>query len=214
MIKTILFDSDGVLAHTEELFLEINHKYISELGIQHAREDFENYTFITNLGTSGFLRGVGCSEQQINSFKEKRDKAWQERVYQTNVVDASADNVFQKLKEDYRLCIVTNTNRINFSKIYHDSNIPNLADFIILREDYINGKPEPDSYLEALRVSNTIAREAIVIEDSPRGITAGKRAGMLVVGIVNPLIANLDISHADYVIKNLEELPEVLSRIV
>jgi HAD superfamily hydrolase (TIGR01509 family) len=212
-IKVILFDNDGVLAHTEELFFEINGKVFAEMGIEYPRIEFEHHTFLTNLGTSGFMKNIGCGTEQIDQFKTKRDRLWQYAVTQTNVTDEFAETIFNKLKMNYTVGIVTNTNRENFTKTHHNSKIPELADFVVLREDYLNGKPEPDSYLKALEISNCIPSEAIVIEDSPRGITAAKAAGIKTIVIPNPVIKNLDASHSDYQISSLSELPDFLKTI-
>jgi HAD superfamily hydrolase (TIGR01509 family) len=212
-IKVILFDSDGVLAHTEELFFEINGKCFADIGIPYPRESFEHHTFLTDLGTTGFMKNLGCSDEQIADFKNNRNRLWQEAVTQSNVVDKTAEEVFIKLKEKYKIGIVTNTNRENFDKTYHSSNIPMLADFIITREDYENGKPAPDSYLAGLELSQFSAAEAVVVEDSPRGITAAKAANITTIAIPNPVIENLDVSEADYKISSLSELPELLDKL-
>jgi HAD superfamily hydrolase (TIGR01509 family) len=209
-IKTLLFDSDGVLVHTEEMFFDINNKVFGEMGILYSRHEFENHTFITNLGTTGYMMSLGCSDLQIKEFKVKRDERWASEVTKQNVVDKTAEEVFLSLKNEYKLGIVTNTNREFFKKTYHASHIPELADFIICREDYNKGKPEPDSYLKALNVSGSLETEAIVIEDSPRGIMAAKAARLAVISVSNPVIPNLDISHADYHLKSIAELPGLL----
>lgn len=212
-IKVILFDSDGVLAHTEELFFEINGKCFTAIGIPYPREAFEHHTFLTDLGTTGFMKNLGCSAEEIEEFKTNRNRLWQEAVTERNVVDTAAEAVFTSLKRKYKIGIVTNTNQENFNKTYHDSNIPTLADFIITREDYINGKPAPDGYLEGLKRAQVSAQEAIVIEDSPRGIAAAKTAEITTVIIPNPAFTNLDVSEADYKIYSLSELPMLLEQI-
>ena len=47
------------------------------------------------------------------------------------------------------------------------------------------GKPDPAVYLAALRSMGVEAREAIALEDSPRGAEAAKRAGIFTVAIPN-----------------------------
>ena len=209
-IKVLLFDNDGVLAHTEELFFEINTKCFKEICIPYTRADFENHTFITNLGTRGFMKGLGCTDKQIERFRAKRTLLWQEAVTETNMIDQNAEAVLSELKKDYKIGIVTNTNQENFNKTHHDSNIPALVDFIVTREDYEKGKPEPDSYVKALEVAGCTAEEAIVIEDSPRGIKAAKAANIVTVVIPNLVIKNLDVSQADYRVELLSELPEFI----
>src|SRR5437764_11483274 len=51
--------------------------------------------------------------------------------------------------------------------------------------DASRAKPNPAMYLEALTVLGVSADEAVVFEDSPNGVAAGKAAGIFVVGVPN-----------------------------
>jgi len=53
-----------------------------------------------------------------------------------------------------------------------------LFDAVICAEDYVNGKPAPDPFLEAARRMGVPAHECVVFEDSPTGIAAAEAAGM------------------------------------
>ena len=81
---------------------------------------------------------------------------------------------------------------------------------MILREDYDRSKPEPDAYEAALRTLDILPSQALVVEDSPRGIRSAQRAGMAVVAIRNPDFPSLDLSTAEYEISCLTELPELI----
>jgi HAD superfamily hydrolase (TIGR01509 family) len=50
--------------------------------------------------------------------------------------------------------------------------------------DVPNGKPAPDLFLHAAARRRVQARDCIVIEDSPAGVTAATAAGMAVIGFV------------------------------
>lgn len=213
MIKVLLFDNDGVLAHTEELFFKINTQVFTTLGIPYTREDFINHTFITNLGTSGFMQNQGCTEEQIKHFKTQRNALWTQAILDSNTVDPEAENIFKTLKQEYKIGIVTNTDHENFARTHHSSQIPEIADFVVVREDYDKGKPEPDAYLKALEIANCKPDHALVIEDSPRGIVAAKAAGVKVVVIPNKVINNIEIPETDFRIDSLSELPSLLKDI-
>ena len=47
-------------------------------------------------------------------------------------------------------------------------------------------KPEPDVYLHAAKMIDTRPKDALVFEDIPYGILAGKRAGMEVCAVKDP----------------------------
>ena len=76
-------------------------------------------------------------------------------------------------------------------------------------EDVSRGKPDPEGYLAAARRLGVDPAEAVVVEDAPPGVEAGRAAGAAVVGVTSTHAAE-ELSAADVVIPTLESLPEVL----
>ena len=68
-------------------------------------------------------------------------------------------------------------------------------------------KPSPTMYLEALERLDVGADEAVVFEDSPNGVRAGKAAGLFVVGIPNEVTRAYGLDEADLVVDSLADLP-------
>ena len=64
--------------------------------------------------------------------------------------------------------------------------ITDLFDAVVCAEDYAQGKPAPDPFLEAARRLKVPARDCVVFEDSPTGIEAAEAAGMAHVFIPRP----------------------------
>ena len=56
--------------------------------------------------------------------------------------------------------------------------ITELFDAVVCAEDYAQGKPAPDPFLEAARRLQVPAHDCVVFEDSPTGIEAAEAAGM------------------------------------
>ncbi|MDB5264703.1 MAG: family hydrolase [Parcubacteria group bacterium] len=209
-ITTILFDNDGVLVHTERFIFELNQEVFESLGITYTREDFIQHTFLTGLGSSGWLKSKGYDSNIAEKFTAERDRKWKQAEL-GNMTEPSAPKVLSELAKTYDLCVVTNTRKEMFELSYKDSPIRDLLKTIIFREDYKEPKPSPDSYITALKRMNASAGQAIVVEDAPRGIEAAQRAGIRVVSILNPDFNTLDITKAEYHIQSLNELPVLLA---
>ena len=64
-------------------------------------------------------------------------------------------------------------------------------------------KPAPDLYLRACGALGVEPAEAIAFEDSPNGIAAAKAAGLWCVAVPHEITAGLDLSQADLVIPTL-----------
>jgi HAD superfamily hydrolase (TIGR01509 family) len=84
------------------------------------------------------------------------------------------------------------------------------------RDDVKVVKPDPALYLAVLEATGIPARDAVALEDSPNGVWAAKRAGLACVAVPNPLTARLDLSHADFTLPSLAEVPlaALLARIM
>jgi len=88
-------------------------------------------------------------------------------------------------------------------------------DAIITAElDPARAKPSPAMYLEALDALEIAADEAIVFEDSPNGVRAGKAAGIFVVAVPNAVTRDYALGDADLLLDSLADLPpdELLAR--
>jgi sugar-phosphatase len=82
---------------------------------------------------------------------------------------------------------------------------------MVTADDVSRGKPDPEGYLAAARRLGVDPAEALVVEDAPPGIEAGRAAGAATVGVTSTHGA-LELAGADVVIGTLEELPAVLAR--
>jgi len=88
-------------------------------------------------------------------------------------------------------------------------------DCVRSRDDVERVKPEPDLYLAVVACLGVSPQEAVAIEDSPNGIEAARRAGLLSVAVPNPITAGLDLSRADVLVPSLGgvSLSQLLARL-
>lgn len=77
----------------------------------------------------------------------------------------------------YRVAVVTNGSEFNSTKILKASGLYDYFEFIITRKDAEGKvKPHPRPYLEARYKMGLANKEALVIEDTPRGIMSAVNA--------------------------------------
>jgi beta-phosphoglucomutase-like phosphatase (HAD superfamily) len=84
-------------------------------------------------------------------------------------------------------------------------------DFVLCEEDYNFAKPHPEPYLKGLELFKANKQEAIVVEDSTRGLTAAHKAGIECVIVKNEFTLTQDFSKASYFIETLKELKTILN---
>ena len=83
-------------------------------------------------------------------------------------------------------------------------------DFCLTREDYAKSKPSAEPYLLALQKSGKPAQNTLVIEDSPRGLTAAKAAGLTCWVIPGHHTSELDFPEADRILSSINEIPGLI----
>ncbi len=75
---------------------------------------------------------------------------------------------------------------------------------VVAGEEVSRGKPDPEVYLTVAHHLKVEPARCLVIEDSPVGVEAGRRAGMQVVAVLTESTRGLDLSRAHHVIASLE----------
>ncbi|WP_245940959.1 HAD-IA family hydrolase [Thermasporomyces composti] len=86
-------------------------------------------------------------------------------------------------------------------------------DFVLVREDYQNAKPHPEPHLTGLRRFGAAREEALVVEDSLRGLRSAVAAGTDCVVVRNDFAnasGSADFSAARYRINALSELTDIV----
>lgn len=108
------------------------------------------------------------------------------------------------------MAIVTTSTRVNFELIHKNRGITKYMDFILCVEDYERAKPHPEPYLKALEKFNATANEAIVVEDSQRGLDSAYSANIDCIIVKNEFTKSHNFNKAKHFIDKFENLKELL----
>lgn len=209
MKKYILFDNDGVLVETEKWYFEANKKALKLLGLNLEMEFYQN---IMVKGGSAFELALlhNIEHNIIEKHRSIRDSFYQEFITTKDISIQNVKDTLKELSKRYKMAIVTTSRRVDFELIHKNSGITNFMDFVLCVEDYKRAKPHPDPYLKGLEKFNSKDFEAIVVEDSQRGLESSKRANIDCIVVKNEFTQKQNFSKADYFINNIEELKKLL----
>ena len=209
MKSYILWDHDGVLVDTERWYFEATKQAIRPLGIDLSQRE---YLFNMAAGRSAWeiAKLQGATEDAV-----ERQRAIRDRLYQRFLLDNDIDipgviEVLQELSPTYKMAIVTTAKRADFELIHQSRQIVGYMNFVLAKGDYVRSKPAPDPYLAALERFGAQPHEAIVVEDSERGLQAAVAAGIDCVVVANEFVAEQDLSSATHRIESIRELPALL----
>jgi beta-phosphoglucomutase len=200
MLKAILFDVDGVLVDSMRFQADAWVKTFNEVGITITRRD------IYELEGSNDGRLIKAIFEKAGREPEpwhleqlpekKRDVLEFDRIEPfEGILDC-----LQELKQHFRLAMVSGSNRDTVEKIVNKF-FSGCFDVIINGSDLERGKPDPDPFLKALEKLDLTKNECIVVENSPLGTTAARRAGLYCVAVASMLEPEM-VQHADLVLKD------------
>lgn len=145
--------------------------------------------------------------------REWRDHRYQELLVERDIEIPGVEKVLATLAQQYAMAIVTTAKRVDFELIHRNLSIVAYMDFVLTNGDYERPKPAPDPYLTALARFSASGDEAVVIEDSARGLRSAIAAGIDCVVVDNDFVRSQDFSGARARIRSLNKLPDLLSRL-
>lgn len=213
MRKYVLFDHDGVLVDTERWYYKAGERALADIGLT-LDEDQYLRDMSHGLGTWAQARTAGIDEQTISRQRAVRNDYYQQYLRTAAIEIEGVVETLAELSKYVRMAIVTTAKRADFEIIHDKRQITQFMDFVLVREDYTFTKPHPEPYLTGLRRFEARAEEAVVVEDSSRGLSSAVAAGIDCVVVHNDFTKTQDFSRAAYRIETLAELIDVILNVL
>lgn len=211
--KFLLFDHDGVLVDTEYWYYQATRRALAELGVE---LDLRTYQQIMVRGAASWelAQQAGIADARIAAMKVQRNHWYQTYLQNEPIAIAGVDDVLAELsRKSCRMAIVTTSKGVDFELIHRDRTLVSHMEFVLTREDYTNAKPDPEPYLQALQRFGASPEEALVIEDSERGLRSAVAAGIDCAIVHNSFTAGHDFSSATFRLQNIAQLPGLLASV-
>jgi HAD superfamily hydrolase (TIGR01509 family) len=194
--KYILFDHDGVLVDTEFWYYKAGERALADIGL--------------TLDKDQYLRAAGIDEQTISRQREVRNDYYQEYLRTEAIEIDGVAEALAELSKYVRMAIVTTAKRVDFEIIHEKRQIRRFMDFVLVREDYKLAKPHPEPYLTGLKRFGAAKEEALIVEDSSRGLNSAVAAGIDCAIVYNDFTKAHDFSRASHRIETLIELKDII----
>jgi HAD superfamily hydrolase (TIGR01509 family) len=184
-MKLIIFDCDGVLVNSEEIYIAAELEFLASVGAT-----FEQATYMQSF--------MGLSPRM---WRERLRPAVEEnigRALPLDFFDRMHAFAAEKIEADLAAlpdareticqimalrCVASSTpsERLRW-KLRHAGLIDLFVPHIFSSDMVKNGKPAPDLFLHAAASTGVSPAECLVVEDSANGVLAAKAANMSVVG--------------------------------
>jgi HAD superfamily hydrolase (TIGR01509 family) len=185
VIEAVVFDLDGVLLDTEELWDEARRELAAERGGRWPEDAQQAMMGMSSPEWSRYMHDVvGLAEPPEEISAEV--VAGLERLYRERLplLDGAVEAV-RRIGSRWPLGIASSSNRPLIDLFLELTGSGDLFRATVSSEEVARGKPAPDVYLEAARRLGVDPAHTAAIEDSHNGILAAKAAGMRVIAIPN-----------------------------
>ncbi|MDO7887242.1 HAD family hydrolase [Hymenobacter cheonanensis] len=209
MIRTVIFDMDGVIIDTEPIHHQAFFTQFAELGITVPDELYASFLGSSTRNVFQQLKQQFGLPQEVEALLLRK----RELFNQTFDTDASLDLLpgVRALIEDIQrhgiqLVVASSASKATIARVFKRFGLAPYFAHVVSGEDFAQSKPNPAIFLHAASQAETPVTECIVIEDSANGVAAAKAAGIYCIGYASPHSAGQDLRRADRIIQDFSEL--------
>ncbi|MGH2666286.1 HAD family hydrolase [Flavobacterium sp.] len=203
MIKTVIFDMDGVIVDTEPVHHYAYRQHFKELNIDVSDE---MYATLTGNSTRNVFQKL---KENFNLSHDVEALILRKRHLFNEAFDTKPDleliagvlPLIQDLHSNgMQLILASSASKSTISRVFNRFNLHQYFTDTVSGEDFPKSKPHPAIFLHAASLSVAPKSSCVVIEDSTNGIAAAKAAGIFCIGYHSENSKDQDLSQADFLI--------------
>lgn len=183
----VLFDMDGVICHTNPYHAKAFAVFFDKYKIAYTDKEFEDHMFGKHnsyIMTHFFKREIVGDE--LLELEGEKEALFRE-IYKTEVqpLPHYIDFLHELKAEGFKTAVATSAPRANLELILDVLQIADKMDSLMASENVSRHKPHPEVYLRSAQNVGVDPTRCMVFEDSFSGVTAGRNAGMKVIGVLS-----------------------------
>lgn len=212
MIKSLIFDFDGLILDTETAEYRTWQNIYAEYGYVFPHDEFIQTVGgygISNFDAALHLHNITNGTLDVDAMRLRFKNESGDEIRRSPILPGITDILAEAKRRRMKLAVASSS-----PHLWVDTHLTRLGlfqqfDKVICGDDVGRGrtKPNPDLFLMALDQLHVKANEAIIFEDSPNGVEAANAAGIAVVLAPNPTTSLLPFKGNYLKLKSLADLP-------
>jgi HAD superfamily hydrolase (TIGR01509 family) len=209
MISTVIFDMDGVLINSEPVHRRHAKEMFAELGLVLTPEVQQTLVGRSALDTWKYvIDKYDLDETPEGLLKKSRGKYLKVLIDSDEVqmVDGARSLIDRLENNGFHLLLASSATSVTITEVLRKWNMKDTFPLFIGGDMVHSSKPNPEIFLQIAELAQVKPEECVVIEDAAHGVTAANNAGMKSIGFRNKLSGKQNLTHADVVVEDLEEI--------
>jgi HAD superfamily hydrolase (TIGR01509 family) len=207
-VQAVVFDLDGVLLDSEQLWDEVRHNLAVEAGRPWPTDATRAMQGMSTAEWSAYLIdtvGVPGPPEAVASTVVQRVAA----RYQSHLpILPGAVEVVQRLGSRWPLGLASSSPRRLIDTVLESAGLARWFSVSVSTEEVAAGKPSPAVYREVIRRLDVNRERVVAIEDSSNGLRSAAAAQLRVIAVPNAAFPPTKdaLALADVVVHSLDEI--------
>jgi HAD superfamily hydrolase (TIGR01509 family) len=185
MTGAIIFDFNGTLSDDEPIMCEIFIELFAEHGKPLSAEEY--FDQLAGLSDPEIVRTwLGEDHPDIDDVIAERVNRYRAAVGDGSSIHEHVREAVRYAAERVPLAICSGAARAEIEPVVEAAGLAECFRAIVTSNDVVHGKPDPEGYLNTLRLLGN-PNDALVFEDTEAGIASAKAAGLRVIAKLGTL---------------------------
>ena len=187
MVKTIIFDLDGVLVYTDKFHYLAWKKMADRIGVPFDETINNRLRGVSRMDSLEIILERSTrkyTQEEKEDLAEEKNGYYKEFLKKMSPADVRPEirGMLKELhKRGYQLAIGSSSKNTKF--ILAQTQLTDDFDAISDGTNITKSKPDPEVFLKAAEYTQTTPGNCLVVEDAIAGIDAAKAGGMLAAGV-------------------------------
>ena len=204
--RAVVFDLDGLMFNTEELYVEVGTEILRRRGYQFTNELLDQMMGRPSHVALQIMIDTHTLKATVQELLAETDETFPEILRQRLAPMPGLIDLLAALEQHHiPKGIATSSRRAFVERVLAKFNFQPRFHPILTSEDITHGKPDPEIYLKAAAALGIAPGEMLVLEDSQNGCKAAVSAGAITVAVPSGHSHRHDFSGAALVAESLAD---------
>jgi len=211
-ISAIIWDFDGVLIDSEPFHIEAEFETTRRFGIPLTMAVAKQYF---GLKLEDYFHDIARryeSDIAVDDMISAHYETLRRYYREVFPLVPHVTDVLSRLKGSFFMAVGTSREKELAMLALERFSLVRFFDTIVFGDEVKKGKPDPEIFLRAASILGYAPDKTVVVEDAESGFKAARDAGMGLIARKGEHNVDCDFSMADFVVKDLREIPPLLMK--